>query len=173
MGFWLEFCKAILPHTAPNRNILLVPCCKGGTSFAANEWNPGNSVYNNALARVINGMSQGSGLNVLKAVAWHQGESDADAGQPAADLHNSKLQAMYNHFVLNASGMTASTPFIVGTISPAKARATTINASLQTFADNNPAVRFVSLSDLTWFDGNHFNAPSLATMGARYAEAIL
>lgn len=171
MGMWLEFSKLKIPNLVSDRKILLVPCAQGGTSFFANNWNPGNTLYNAALARLSSAMATGSN-NVLRGVLWLQGESDADAGQAAADAYLSKIQAMYTAMVANAVGMTNQTPFVVGTIKPDKPRASTINASLQSFATNNAAVEFVNLTDLAWFDADHYNAASLSTAGQRYAGAM-
>lgn len=169
MGLWLEFCKAIVGDIVGDRKILLVPCSQGGTSFSGNNWNPSNTLYTAALARLASAMTQGAGYNILKGALWLQGESDADAGSTAAGLYRTKIQAMYNAMVTNASGMTASTPFIVGTIKPDKTNAPVINAALEDFALDNTAVQFVDLTDLSWFDSDHYTAASLATAGQRYA----
>ena len=173
MGLWLEFVKTRVPLLFSSRNILLVPAAQGGTSFVANNWNPGNTLYNAALARLSAARSVSSGGdNNLKAVLWLQGESDADSGQPAADLYLTKIQAMYDAMVANASGMTSSTPFIVGSIKPDKPRAGTINTALQQFATNNAAVKYVDLTDLAWFDSDHYTNASLATAGQRYGAQL-
>lgn len=172
MGLWLEFAKAKVSGLTGGRKILLVPCAQGGTSFDAGNWNPGNSLYNSALSRLSAAMSSGSGSNQLRGVLWLQGESDADAGSTPAGLYRTRIQSMYDAMVSNASGMTSSTPFIVGTIKPDKPNAPTINAALQDFADDNAAVGIVSLTDLAWYDANHYDAASLATAGQRYAAAI-
>lgn len=171
-GLWLDFVKALLPTLANGRKILLVPCAQGGTSFSANNWNPGNTLYNNALARLASAMSQGSGENVLKGALWLQGESDADAGDTAANAYLTKLQAMYDAMKSNAVGMSASTPFVVGTIKPDKPRANIINAALQTFVNNNSAARFVDLTDQSFIDSDHYTAASLAVAGVRYASVL-
>lgn len=172
MGLWLEFVKSLLPTLDPNRKILLVPCAQGGTSFNGNHWNPGNSLYNSALARLASAMSQGTGVNILKGVLSLLGESDSDAGVTAAGLYRPRIQTMYDAMVTNASGMNSSTPFIVGTIKPDKPNAPTINSALLDFANVNSAVKFVDLTDLAWFDSDHYNAASLATAGQRYAGAL-
>lgn len=169
MGLWLEFVEALLPELVGNRKILLVPCAQGGTSFNANNWNPGDTLYNAALARLASAMSQGSGVNTLKGALWLQGESDADAGATPASLYQGRLQAMYDAMVINASGMNSATPFIVGTIKPDKPNASVINAALAAFSTANIPAQFVDLTDLAWFDSDHYNAASLATAGQRYA----
>jgi hypothetical protein len=172
MGLWLEFVKARLPKTHASRNILLVPCAQGGTSFSANNWNPGNTLYNAALARLASAMANGSGTNILRAALWLQGESDADAGDAAANAYLAKLQAMYDAMKINASGMSASTPFLVGTIKPDKSRATIINASLNTFCVNNSAAHLVDLTDQSFIDADHYTAASLAVAGKRFASVL-
>lgn len=172
MGLWLEFVKAILPTTGSGRDILLVPSAQGGTSFAANNWNPGNTLNTAAKARLASAMTQGSGVNILKCALWLQGESDADAGATAAGNYLSKLQAMYDDFIANTA-LDTTTPFIVGTIKPDKPNATTINSSLQSFADNNAGAHIVSLTDLSFLDADHYTAASLATAGQRYAAKYL
>lgn len=171
MGIWMEFCEALIPDLIGDRKILLVPCAQGGTSFNANNWNPGNALYNSALARLASAMGQGSGVNLLKGVLWLQGESDADAGATPASLYQGRLQAMYDAMVANANGMDSTTPFIVGTIKPDKPNAAVINASLSAFATAN-STGFVDLTDLAWFDSDHYNAASLVIAGQRYAGAL-
>lgn len=173
MGLWLEFVKSRIGELDSSRNILLVPCAKGGSSFSRNDWNPGNTLYSSALARLASAMADGSGANRLCGALWLQGESDADDGVSSANAYSQNLQAMYSAMVASAAGMTASTPFIVGSIKPDKSRANIINASLQAFATGNAAARYVDLTDLSFIDGDHYTASSLATAGQRYAGAFL
>lgn len=172
MGFWLEFCKTLLPTLAPDKKILLVPCCQGGTSFSANNWNPGNSLNTAAKARLAAAMNYGPAMNTLHSVIFWQGESDADAGATAAGLHQGKAQIMYDDFVSTASGMTSVTPFLVGTIKPDKPNAPTINAGLFALAEANPAITAVDFRDLSWFDSDHYTAAALATAGQRFASVL-
>lgn len=172
MGLWLEFVKALIPSLPVNRRILLAPAAQGGTSLASN-WSPGQPLNTSAKVRVNAAMVPAMGeTNFLKGALWLQGETDADLGEANANLYLGRVQAMYDNFVLTVTGMTSSTPFIVGTIKPDKPNATIINSALQTFANNNAAVKFVDLTDLSWFDSDHYDAPSLATAGQRYAGAL-
>ncbi len=173
MGMWLEEAKALLPTVVGERTILFAPCAQGGTSFSGNNWNPGNTLNNNAKARVNAAMALPGGQNRLVAVTCLLGESDSDAGVTAANLFRTRIQAMYDNFLTTVTGMTATTPFVVGTIKPDKPRASIINAALLDFANSNAAVRFVDLTDLSWFDSDHYDAPSLAIAGKRYAQAIM
>lgn len=173
MGLWLEFIKPKVLALTGSRQILLVPASQGGTGFATNNWNPGNALNTAAKARVTSAMAQGAGYNVYKGAIWLQGETDADSGAPAAANYLTAIQAMYDNFASTLPFFTTSKPFVVGTIKPDKANAPAINSALQTFANNNTAgVRFVSLTDLSWFDSDHYDAASLATAGQRYASAF-
>lgn len=173
MGLWLEFAKSKLNTLYGNRKILLVPSARGGTSFAANQWNPpSDSCYTNMISRSNEAMALSSGgQNVLKQVLWLQGESDADAGASAALAHRDNMQILYNAMKANITGMTANTPFICGSIRAAKPQANVINAGLQVFAGNNPSVKYVSLVDQTYIDSDHYTAESLAVAGQRFGSA--
>lgn len=173
MGLWLEFAKAYLPRLYGERKLLIVPCAQGGTSYAGNNWNPGNSLDNNAKARVTSALALPDGINRVIGIISMLGESDADAGASAASLFQSRHQAGYNDYVANVPGITASTPFLMGTIKPDKPNAATINSALLNLSALNPAMRFVDLRDLSWFDANHYDAPSLAIAGQRFARALL
>ena len=172
MGLWLEFCNTILPSVAADRDILLVPAAQGGTSFAGNNWNPGNTLYNNAMARLASAMTQGAGTNVLKGSLWLQGESDGDAGGVAVTNYQANLQGMLDAMIAASDNMTALTPFIVGSINPATTNYPAINTALQAFAAANAQAQYIDGTDLTFFDAFHYDAPSLETMGARYAGAF-
>lgn len=169
MGMWLEFVKAILPGLAKGRRILLVPCAQGDTSLASN-WSPGQAQNNNAKLRLAAAMASGSGINRLAGVLWHQGEGDS----LTASEHRSRIQAMYDDFISSVPGMSATTPFICGSITSILQGSAVINASLQDFAAANDAVRFVDLSDLPFNGDNiHYTNAALFTAGQRYGAAVL
>lgn len=173
MGLWLEFTKTLMPTLHSSRNQLVVPCALGGSSFSGNNWNPGDSHYNSALASLAAAMGSGSGTNRLCSAIWIMGETDADNGLATANAHSGNMQVMYDHMLENAVGLTESTPFLVGSIKPDKPRASIINAGLQTFAANNAAVQYIDLTDLSFFDEHHYDAASLAIAGQRFASALL
>lgn len=173
MGLWLEFSKAILPTLKGNRKILFVPCARGGTSFNGGFWNAGNSLDNSSKARLASALALPGGYNRLCAVLTILGESDADAGSTAAGLFQSRYQTSYNDYLTNVPGITLNTPWIMGTIKPDKPNAGTINTALANLASANSAMRLVSCTDLSWFDSDHYDAPSLATIGQRFAATYL
>lgn len=168
MGMWLEAVKTKLPTLPANRQILLVPAAQGDTSLASN-WSPGQPQNTNAKLRLASAMASGSGVNRLKEVWWHQGEGDS---LTAAD-YRTRIQAMYDDFVNTASGMTADTPFLCGSITSILQGSAVVNASLQDFAASNPAVRFVDMSDLPFnSDQIHYTNAALYTAGQRYGAIV-
>ena len=173
MGLWLEFAKAVVPALTGNRKILFVPCAQGGTSFNGNHWNAGNTLDNSAKARLASALSLSGGHNRLCAVITLLGESDADAGATAAGLFQSRYQAAYNDYLANVPGITSSTPWIMGTIKPDKPNATTINTALANLDAANAGMKLIDCTDLAWFDSDHYDAPSLATIGQRMAAYYL
>jgi hypothetical protein len=173
MGLWLEFVKPLVPLLFGQRKILLLPCAQGGTSFSGGHHNPGNSLDNGVKARIASALALPGGANRICAVLTILGESDADAGATAASLFQGRYQVAYNDYVSNVPGINAATPWIMGTINPAKPNATTINNSLFNLAAANAAMHCVDCRDLSFFDNDHYDAPSLATIGQRFAATYL
>lgn len=167
MGLWLEFVKAILPTMPENRNILLVPASQGGTS--AINWVTGGTLHNAAVARMNAAMSQGSGVNQFMGGNWLQGETDADSAVSQA-TYKSRIQAIHQGFIDGVTAWQTTTPFVMGTIKPDKSGAPAINAALAEYAAENSAVSLIDLTDLSWYDSDHYTAASLATAGQRYAS---
>ena len=172
-GLWKTCFEIVAANTRPvRRRILLVPAAKGGTSFNANNWNPGNPIYTAAVNSINQAMSTHP-WNDLKGILWHQGESDADAQNAN---HLARLNSLYDGFKSDIWTFNDSIPFIVGGIRGSSAGATwinNINNNLISFATAKKNAVFVPTSDLVMFDAFHFDAPSLRTLGERYANVLL
>jgi hypothetical protein len=176
MSLGIEYAKAIFPFLPACRKILLVPIAQGGTSFAAGNHNPGDPLYNSGQSRIAAAFTAaaaaGGVTNRMHSYLWLQGESDADAGASAANLYRPRIQARYDHMLANTVGFSSTVPFICGTIKPDKPNASIINSALFDFAAANDAVRCVDLRDLSFYDDNHYDAPSVAKIGLRFAGAL-
>ena len=59
----------------------LIPCADGGTSL--DEWMPGQLLYDHAVMQTKLALR----TSQLKAILWHQGESDCLPGKVSADDH--------------------------------------------------------------------------------------
>lgn len=172
-GLWKTCFEVVQTYTRPiRRRILLVPVAKGGTSFASNNWNRGNPIYT-AAKNSLNAALATHPWNTLKAILWHQGESDADA-QNANYLSN--ITSMHEALKIDVPQFNDATPFIVGGIRGSSQGATwvnNINNALRAFATSRRNVVYLDTGDLTIFDTYHYDVASLRTMGLRYASFLL
>ena len=111
----------------------------------------------------------------MKAILWHQGESDSNAKDAAQ--YEERLTGLIQRMRtdLNAPEI----PFIIGQLGrfpskPWDANREAVDAAHQAIAKKVKNVRFVSAEGLSSIgDHVHFDTPSLRTFAQRYAEAYL
>jgi hypothetical protein len=169
-----RFFARIVADKTPGVTIGLIPAACGGSPVTA--WVPGkffemtkSHPYDDALARARRAMQDGT----LKAILWHQGESDANA--QAAPLYEKRLVELIARFRsdLNAPDL----PFIVGQLGqfkPWNAHQTEIDRAHKAVAAKVKNVRYVSSDDLTSTGDNlHFSTGAQRLLGQRYADAYL
>lgn len=160
----------------PNVAIGLVPAAVGGSPIRS--WEPGaldsatnTHPYDDAIARARVAMQSGE----LKAILWHQGESDGNAAQ--APLYEQRLRALIERFRRDLGN--PSLPFLIGQLgrfdgvpwSPARER---VDSAHRALAREMPNVAFVPANGLTHKgDQIHFSAESARELGMRYAEVWL
>lgn len=175
VGLGRFFARAVL-ETTPGATIGLVPAACGGSPITA--WEPGkyfeqtkSHPYDDALARARRAMRDGT----LKAVLWHQGESDANA--QAAPLYEKRLEALITRF--RADLGAPDLPFILGQLGqfpgkPWNAHQTEVDRAQRAVAAKMNNVRYVSSDELSATrDKLHFETDALRVFGRRYAEAYL
>lgn len=150
------------------RPVGLVVNARGGSSI--NSWLKGADAgyYEQALARVRQAMEYGS----LKAVIWHQGESDVD--DPDAYLPKLCRLVADIREDLGLPGL----PFVFGELAQwlQDDTAPAFNAMLRSAPGQIPYSACVSSEDLTpQVDETdpHFDAGSQLVLGERYAAAVL
>jgi hypothetical protein len=109
-------------YYAPNqltggRKVLLVPCALGGTGFDTDHWNPGDALYEKAIARSNAAIASRAG-NQLIAVLWMQGENEAGFGTVyTKSQYEVALDTMIADMRARLTGGT-SVPVIVGGMQP-------------------------------------------------------
>jgi len=160
----------------PTVRIGLVPAAVGGSPISS--WEPGaldpatkTHPYDDALARARIAMRDGQ----LRAILWHQGESDAHPG--LSERYAEKLPALIARFRgdLNAPEL----PFIIGELGqfpgkPWDADVRRIDSVHRAIAATVPNVAYVSSDGLRdKGDTLHFDAASQRVFGERYARAYL
>ncbi len=161
-------CASAYLEAFPQARIGLVPAAVGGTPLS--RWMPGEDLYERALG--IGRKALGGGA--LKAILWHQGETDAQHleraqgyGQRLAEMVGTLRQA------LDATDV----PFVVGglgdflAVHPTCIHYGLVNDALQNLNVNRCG--FASAEGLGEFDGIHFNSAALRILGQRYATELL
>ena len=160
----------------PGARIGLVPAAVGGSPIAT--WEPGahdaatnTHPYDDAMARLAVATRSGR----LRAVLWHQGESDATPER--STVYAQKLRALIVRF-RTATG-NPELPFIIGQLGEFPGRPWTadtrrIDSVHRALPASMPNVAYVSAERLRdKGDALHFDAASARTFGERYAAAYL
>ncbi len=165
----------IIAARFPSTSIGLIPAAWGGSPISS--WAPGKEhaqtkshPYDDAIAIAKRAMQDGT----LKAILWHQGESDAiltDAGE-----YEKRLVELITR--LRAELGAPELPFIIGQLGRFPAKPWTpeheiVNAAHQAAAKKLKNVRFVPAENMTSADHLHFDTPSLRVLAKGYAEAYL
>lgn len=171
-----KFFARVVADQAPGITIGLVPAACGGSPISV--WEPGkffdqtkSHPYDDALARARRAMQDGT----LKAILWHQGESDAyprSSGQ-----YEQRLEALIARF--RADLGAPELPFILGQLGqfpgrPWDEHRHEVDRASRAVAARLKNVRYVSSEELVATRDNlHFETAALRVFGHRYAEAYL
>jgi len=170
-GLGMSFARVMADHDRAV-TIGLVPCAVGGS--ALNEWMPGARLYVEAMRRAKIAQKDGA----IKAILWHQGESDADRGKLEAS-YNERLAKMVNAMRRELGLDAKRVPFVFGSIgefmhAPYYEGNCSLNKVMRNAVDLIPNSTWVEAGDLTCCsDMIHFNTRSVRTLGERYAAAVL
>ena len=154
------------------RKILIIPGSMGSTGFGSNYWNPGDTLYNDAVMRtnyVLNNFN-----SKLVAILWHQGEDDI--GNPN---YQQRLDTMIVKIRKDINGDNMNVPFILGGMVPYWVIQDTNRIILNTIIENtvirientgyaNPKVPFLIEKPDNDFIPIHYDANGLREMGRRY-----
>lgn len=147
----------------------LIPCADGGTTIE--QWQPGKVLFDHAVLQA----KLAARTSTLKAILWHQGESDC--------LEQEQFDAYPELFLRTMRTFRdelGDLPIVVGELgypehgftgTPAELL-NAFNACLPALAAQLPRCAVVSAAQLpSRGDGLHFDTPSLRIFGLRYLEA--
>ena len=166
--FGLEYVK----YT--EENIGFIPCADGGTAIS--EWQKGGDLYENALFQAKMAMK----ISNLKAILWHQGESDTHSGRPEVFkesflkmLEDLKKDLGLPDIKIYCGGLGEFlSDFPNGGDMCTRWR--DINNIYMEIASERDDVRFVPADGLGANPDNlHFNTEALREFGRRYFDAYL
>ena len=176
VGLGRSFAKSVADKVDASIVIGLIPCAVGGSPISS--WEPGgfheqtkSHPYDDAMRRAKLAIEYGS----LKAVLWHQGESDSN--DEKSELYEEKLHQLIARFRREFDA--PQLPFIAGQMgqfaerpwSDAKKQVDSVHQSLP---KKVTLTRFVNSDGLKHKgDEVHFDAESYRELGRRYAKAYL
>lgn len=172
IGFALTFAKHYKAgYLAPGRAVLIIPGGMGATGFGSHQWNPGDTLYEDAIRRTRFVLDHYDSR--LVAVLWHQGESDI--GNPR---YQQELDTMIVHLRHELAG-NALFPFILGGMVPYWINQDSVRRKQNEIIHHamtrlpvtgyaDPAVPFLILKRDNELDVIHFDAAGQREMGRRY-----
>jgi len=171
MAFALELLKSV----GDSVSIGLVPCAVGGSSV--DNWLSDVSFNNVELFRNFKERTEQSlKAGQIKAILWHQGESDASIEK--IHQYNSKIETLFGRFRKVVGN--DSLPIIMGELGSyyfpddQQALWDSINVQIRSIADKGSNHFCVPTGDLTPKDDRiHFNAASQRELGKRYADKFV
>jgi len=165
----LSFAQNLLPVIPPDVHILLIPTAIGGSSIS--QW-LGDSSYRGVklLSNFREKMQLGKTFGEIKAVLWHQGESDAK--KALIPLYQQRLGELFAMF-RKMSG-NSQLPVLMGELGSYSSDPYNwqgINDVLHRYAQTDKHSAVISTSTLVHRgDTVHFNSEGQRLMGARFAE---
>jgi hypothetical protein len=168
----LSFGKTLLRGIPSNISVLLIPAAVGGSSIS--QW-LGDSVHRKVklLTNFKEKVEVAKKYGTIKAVLWHQGESDAN--KESIPLYDQRLSSLFDAF--RRIVQNSSLPIVVGELgsySDNKQAWAAINQIIREHAAVDPNIAVVSTGDLiNRGDKIHFNSEGQRKLGERYAQAYL
>jgi hypothetical protein len=148
----------------------LIPCADGGTSL--DEWMPGQLLYDHAVMQTRLAVR----TSKLKAILWHQGESDCLCDETVAAYREKFLrmiaQLRKDLGAENVPVILGELPQQMGANWKTGGREQQLNVILRQLAREVPCCAIASSAGLSMkADGAHFDSPACREFGKRYFEA--
>lgn len=168
----MSFSKTLLQHIPKNITILILPTAVGGS--AMQQW-LSDSTYRgvNLLSNFKEKVAIGQKYGTIKAVLWHQGESDAT--EKNIGLYSQRLPELFKIFRASVNNNTL--PILMGELgsySKTDKNWQIINSKIRDYVRNDGYSALIATQDLKHKgDDVHFNAEGQRTIGQRFAEKYL
>ena len=173
IGFALTFAKEYEKEfLEKGRKVLIIPAGMGSTGFLNNYWNPGDTLYQDAVARTNFVLDNCN--SKLVAILWHQGENDIENPD-----FQKRLDTMIVKMRKDLRGENNKVPFILGGLVPYWTSQDNSRIRLNTIIANTVRrVEYTGFADPTKpevivkpdndFVSIHFDAAGQREMGRRY-----
>lgn len=168
----LSFGKTLIEHIPDSISILILPTAIGGSSIE--QWiNDSNHRNVNLLSNFRDKVEIAKKYGNLKAILWHQGESDAN--EEDIPQYQERLSTLIELFRTSADNETL--PILIGELgSFSKNRDdwNRINQAIQDYSLKDDHTAVISTSDLKDIgDDVHFNSEGQRIIGQRFAEMFI
>lgn len=165
----ISFAHTLLKKSPDSISILLIPAAVGGSSI--DQW-LGDSLHRNVklLTNLKNKIAIAQRYGVIKALLWHQGESDAKMNK--VTVYKEKLELLFQKFsnYCNNKELRIITGGI-GLFADDKFYQQKINAALELQCMFDTKCGFINTVDFTDIgDKLHFDSRSQRLMGERMAN---
>lgn len=172
LGCSLSFGKNLLKSIPDSVSLLLIPTAVGGSTI--NQW-LGDSVHRGVklLSNFREKIEIGKNYGQIKAILWHQGESNANRN----DVYNHEQYLSDLIKLFRESAENFSLPVLIGELgSFAKNQQQwdSINMAIHSYSSNDDQTIVVQTHDLKHKgDRLHFDSESQRILGSRFANAYL
>jgi len=168
----LSFAKALIKKLPDSISILLIPTAVGGSSIS--QW-LNDSLYRNVklFSNLLTKIEIGKQHGFIKAILWHQGESDANEND--IPLYKQRLGLLFSKF-RTAIGNNEMPVLIgeLGSFSEDAANFSLINKAIHEYAAEDKNSSVISTKDLKdKGDHLHFDSKGQRTIGRRFAKEYL
>lgn len=167
-----SFGKTMLRNLPDSIAVLLIPTAVGGSAIS--QW-LGDSVYRNVklFSNFREKVAIGKRYGTVKAVLWHQGESDAN--KRGIPLYKQRLGELVGRFRSVVGNEQLPVLFgEIGSFSKDKEDWSLLNQAIHAYAAEDRNTVVIRTGDLKHRGDNiHFNAKGQRTMGRRFARAYL
>jgi iduronate 2-sulfatase len=174
-GIELSFARALLARQ-PQQRIALIKGSRGGTTIE--QWSPGQAgkpdsqgecyrLFVDTIAKAIAALKSGGDVPTIRALLWHQGESNA---KDTAEVYQAKLERLIAR--LREDVALPELPVLVGEVIDNGER-DGVRAAQKAIAGAVKGVTFVTCVGLTSSDkGTHYDTKSVLEFGQRFAAAL-
>lgn len=167
-----SFGKNLIKSIPDSISILLIPTAVGGSSVG--QW-LGDSIYRDVqlLSNFRDKVQIGKKYGQVKAILWHQGESDANAND--IPQYRDRLSKLFEKFRAIVGNKTL--PILIGELgsfSKDTENWQLINQAIKSYSVTDKNTAIVSTADLKdKGDKVHFNSEGQRIMGQRFADEYI
>lgn len=174
-GIELSFARTLLAKQ-PKQRIAFIKGSRGGTTIE--QWGPGQPgkpdtqgecyrLYIDTIAKAIAALKADGHTPTIRALLWHQGESNA---KDSTEVYQAKLETFIARIREDVGN--PDLPVLVGEVIDNGQR-DTIRAAQKAIPSAVKNTIFVTVDGLTSSDkGTHFDTKSVLELGQRFAAAL-